>query len=111
MSINELVSNYFSVIVLAVSGIVAVAILKRDVKQMDRDMRTIETTSLTNHKETARRVDRIEEANMMNAQSNAVLSANIVNLKEQLIDMKNTFKEEMTSFRNMLESLLRDQKK
>jgi len=106
MSPLEILSQHWSIIATAVSGIVAFFLLKRDVKQIELDIKRHETADNRQHEDTARRVDRIEEVNMSNSQNNAVLTTNIENLKEQFVDIK----EELKAIRSLLESLLREKK-
>ena len=106
MSILDFLVQYGSVIGTIVGGIIAFFLLKRDVMQLEKDLQKHENKDAEAHQETARRVDRIEEVNMLNSQSNAVLTANIQNLKEQFVDIK----DELRAIRNLLEGLFREKK-
>lgn len=110
MSPLDLISQHWSIITTAVGGVVGFVLLYREVKQLSVDQAKHEVADSRQHEETARRVDRIEEANMSNAQSNAVLAEQISNLKERLMSLENTFKDEMRLFRDSLQGLFREKK-
>lgn len=128
MSPLDFISQNWSIFATIVGGAVTIALLRNDVKnlksvkaevQKEIEKKTKEIKEEIGkhqiednkqHEETSRRVDRIEEANMNNAQSNAVLGEQISNLKERLISLENTFKEEMRLFRDSLQGLFREKK-
>jgi len=102
----DFITQYWSILGTIGGGIAMFAVLQRDVKQLEKYISKHEDSDNDAHQETVRRVDRIEEVNMLNSQSNAVLTANINNLKEQFIDIK----EELRAIRNLLEGLFREKK-
>lgn len=102
----EFITQYWTILGTIVGGISMFAVLQRDVKQLEKYVSKHEKNDNDAHQETARRVDRIEEVNMLNSQSNAVLTANIQNLKEQFVDIK----DELRAIRNLLENLFREKK-
>lgn len=102
----DFITQYWTILGTITGGVGAFFVLQRDVKQLEKYVSKHEKKDDDAHQETARRVDRIEEVNMLNSQSNAVLTANIQNLKEQFVDIK----DELRAIRNLLEGLFREKK-